>query len=370
MKLHQSSEDYLEAILILHEKSGHIRSVDIANQLSVSKPSVSSAIKKLIANKLIRINDFGFIELTHEGMKIAKGIYERHILLSNFLVELGVDCTTAYSDACRIEHYMSDASFTALKNYMQSGRLGRGDNTVTMKAFMSMVSQAMHKLRSLGALTVDMLEAFRRENVSELNYCANDAILISHSCGIHMLWCSKKEAGLTALSTLSDIDCCVCHGKAAHDAMIEFRPDFTVDGECLQYCLSSRKPAELKNNCAIRPLMITEAEFVIEHYALEDDIEHVRNLIKEGKMFGAIIDGKLAAFIGLHSDGSSGMLEVLPEYRRRGIGTELESFFQNYQLEKGWMPYGHVYVTNTASLKMQAKMNLAVSNESIWWIFK
>lgn len=369
MELRQSAEDYLETMLILKEKLGYIRSVDIAKHLSVSKPSVSFAVKRLRENGYIEMDLDGLIRLTDSGLAAATNVYERHTLLSRLLIDLGVDKDIATQDACKIEHDISEESFNALKSLANSERMNL--NVMECSTLnMATVSQAMHMLNSLGTLTVDMHEAFVRGNVSTLFYCSDEAILIQHSCGIYMLWAANKEAGLTALRRANDdMDCCVTHGKASLDAMTEFKPDFTIDPPCLQYCLATRSLRPLSGIANIRPLRVNEAELVVEHYAMENDVELVRSLIRDGKMFGAEVDDKLAAFIGFHRDGSSGMLEVLPEFRRKGIGTELETFFQNYQLEKGWMPYGHVYLTNTASLKMQSKMGLAVSADCIWWVF-
>lgn len=369
MELRQSAEDYLETMLILKEKHGYIRSVDIAKHLSVSKPSVSFAVKRLRENGYIEMDFDGLIRLTDSGLAAAANVYERHMLLSKFLIDLGVDKDVAAQDACKIEHDISEESFNALKSLANSDRICT--NVINNNILnMDTVSQAMHMLNSLGTLTVDMHEAFVRGNVSTLFYCSNEAILLQQNCGLYMLWAANKDSGLTALRYANDdMDCCVAHGKASLDAISEFKPSFTIDPPCLQYCLATRALRPLSGIANIRPLRVNEAEFVVEHYAMEDDIEHVRNLIHDGKMFGAEVDGELAAFIGFHRDGSSGMLEVMPEFRRKGIGTELETFFQNYQLEKGWMPYGHVYLTNTASLKMQSKLGLAVSADCIWWVF-
>lgn len=370
MELRQSSEDYLEAMLILQDRFGHIRSADISNYLSISRPNVGFSVKKLCTTGYTVMDDEGMLHLTDKGLEIAKRVHERRVLISKLLIVFGVDEKTAMHDARRIDHVVCEKSFQAIRGFVEQGRFGRCDGGMTGEAYMSVVSSAIKKLRALGTLTIDMLEAFIRGNVAELNYCSDKAILLRHSCGIHMLWCSCKEDGLNALKTVDEISCCVCHGRMAHDAMREYRPEFTVDEACLQYCLSSRELRQLQNNCTIRPLLLSEADFVVEHYPMENDAAHVRTLIREGKMFGAEVDGQLAAFIGFHRDGSSGMLEVLPEFRRKGIGTELEVFFQNYQLERGWMPYGQVYITNTASLKMQTKLGLSVSEECVWWIYK
>jgi len=119
MKGNESSENYLETILILSKKLPVVRSVDISNELGYKKSSVSVAMKNLKEKNCITVTDAGFIYLTEEGKKIASMIYERHEFISKWLISLGVDEQTATEDACRIEHVISAESFAAIKNHIQ-----------------------------------------------------------------------------------------------------------------------------------------------------------------------------------------------------------------------------------------------------------
>ncbi len=119
MKIQESAENYLETILIIKNRKGVVRSIDIVNELEFSKPSVSVAMKNLRENGYITVTDAGFIYLTDSGTDIAAKIYERHEFFSEWLKRLGVDEKTANQDACKMEHYMSADSFTAIKNYVQ-----------------------------------------------------------------------------------------------------------------------------------------------------------------------------------------------------------------------------------------------------------
>ena len=120
MKIQESAENYLETILILKHRIGNVRSIDIANELSFSKPSVSIAMKNLRENGYIEVDQHGFIVLTDKGNKIAEMIYERHTLLSDWLQALGVPPAIAVEDACRIEHVISAESFEAIKSHVKS----------------------------------------------------------------------------------------------------------------------------------------------------------------------------------------------------------------------------------------------------------
>ena len=120
MNIYESSENYLEAILSLRQRHGTVRSIDIANELHFSKPSVSVAMKNLRQNGYIQVNGNGYITLTDAGRKIAETLYERNTMLSSWLVYLGVDQKTAVEDACRMEHVLSADSFEAIKRHITS----------------------------------------------------------------------------------------------------------------------------------------------------------------------------------------------------------------------------------------------------------
>ncbi len=117
MKIHESAENYLETILILKIKNPFVRSIDIANELGFSKPSVSVAMKNLRENGYVTVDGAGNISLTEKGTHIAETIYERHKLISDLLIRLGVNKKTAVEDACRIEHVISPESFEAIKKH-------------------------------------------------------------------------------------------------------------------------------------------------------------------------------------------------------------------------------------------------------------
>lgn len=119
MQIRESAENYLETILILSQRKGkgEVRSIDIVNELELSKPSVSVAMKNLRENGYITVDKDGYIRLTDKGLEIAEKMYERHTLLSQWLIKLGVDEKVAVEDACRMEHVISAESFAAIKKH-------------------------------------------------------------------------------------------------------------------------------------------------------------------------------------------------------------------------------------------------------------
>ncbi len=119
MRILESSEDYLEAMLMMREQHGYVRSIDIAAELGVTKPSVSYATKRLRENGYITMDKEGLITLTESGYTIASRIYERHKTLTAFFVRLGVDEETAREDACKVEHDLSEQTYNAIKRHAE-----------------------------------------------------------------------------------------------------------------------------------------------------------------------------------------------------------------------------------------------------------
>ena len=128
MKIQESAENYLEAILILNKRNGEVHAIDIAAELEFSKPSVSVAMKRLRENGYVEVNGMGHITLTDKGMEIAQRMYERHTFLSGWLASIGVDPVIAAEDACRMEHVISAETFDAIRVYAARNGSRGGEN--------------------------------------------------------------------------------------------------------------------------------------------------------------------------------------------------------------------------------------------------
>ena len=122
MKTNESAENYLETILMLKRKNGNVRSIDVAHELSFSKPSVSVAMKNFREKGYISIDGDGSIVLTDKGLSIAERVFERHHVIASALIALGVDEKTAYEDSCKIEHDISDTSFEMIKKFLKESQ--------------------------------------------------------------------------------------------------------------------------------------------------------------------------------------------------------------------------------------------------------
>lgn len=122
MKMQESPEDYLETIYMLSLHSSEVRSIDVARHLGYSKPSVSVAMKRLRENEYVNMDDNNLLTLTESGLAIARSIYERHQVISGYLMSIGVSEETALKDACRIEHVLSEETFHKIKEIFYQSR--------------------------------------------------------------------------------------------------------------------------------------------------------------------------------------------------------------------------------------------------------
>lgn len=118
MKIQESAEDYLETIYLLQKKQGAVRSIDIAHELNYSKPSISNAMKKLRTSGYIDMENRGYITLTEKGLELAERTYARHCAIHQLLVKFGVPDEIALDDACRVEHVISEETYTAIKKFL------------------------------------------------------------------------------------------------------------------------------------------------------------------------------------------------------------------------------------------------------------
>lgn len=122
MKIQESGENYLETILILKKRNGSVRAIDIANELNFSKPSVSKAMSVLKKAGHVTVDRLNQILLTDSGLKLAEKVYEKHLVLTEYLVSIGVSDNTAAKDACKMEHVISEESFEKIKDIVVNGR--------------------------------------------------------------------------------------------------------------------------------------------------------------------------------------------------------------------------------------------------------
>lgn len=220
-----------------------------------------------------------------------------------------------------------------------------------------------------GIETTDISEAVRRENASVLYDGASgtivrigeDTILSDIPDGMEL--CGRIQE----LGAQNSVLYCVKSDEAAQVLLDTFH--FAATMPCVQAVYTKPQPPALPP-CDIRPLTQLDAAFAAAHYHPEEDnLDYLRGRIAAGRMWGLFEGDAIAGFIGMHPEGSMGLLEVLPEYRRRGYGYLLEAYLIRLHLQRGWTPYCHVVKGNEASLRLQKKLGFEFAEKPAIWVF-
>ena len=219
-------------------------------------------------------------------------------------------------------------------------------------------------------IRIDMIEAIRRGGAKIL-YAEADAVLLMKQDRYCLLVSDTVEAGKRALKTVPEgVRLFVAHNEPSRDAVFQTYPNINHAAACWQAYYPGKDPIPVPPVCEIRPFPAEELPFLLSVYDPEGDPERYLDRVKNGDVLAAYRDGVLAGFIGFHGDGSGGMLEVLPEFRRLGIGSALEIALHNLALSRGWTPYGQIYTTNDASRKLQESLGMVVSDGAIYWMYE
>lgn len=231
---------------------------------------------------------------------------------------------------------------------------------------------------------IHMIESLRRGRADILWWEEKDILLYDRRCALCMISASSKEAGermlalapgetdsfVTSQAFLNEILCGDGHPGADGHGASAGEPrvcgGFEIHSECHQLLYTQRTPLPVRHK-DIRCLTMEHLDYVSGHYSY-DDRSYVEARIREGAMYGAFMDDRLVGFVGMHSEGSLGLLYVEEPYRRCGIALSLEAFIINRTLEKGWTPYGHVIVGNEESFALQEKLGLYRSDRTVWWL--
>ena len=215
---------------------------------------------------------------------------------------------------------------------------------------------------------VDMLEALKRGR-GQVVYFEGNTVLIQRNegPGFYLLTSDGPQAALAAFAGLPTPKDVVARGPGVAEAVAErFRLSRSA------YCcnVAYLKKERLTWDCpglVIRPYREEELPAFLAHYDIEDEAE-AREHIRKGELFAAEFEGKLAGFMGLHADGSMGLLEIFPEYRQLGIGRAIEKFLINFCLDRAWTPYGQVFCDNEKSFSLQEHLGMTVDRtKTLCW---
>ena len=232
---------------------------------------------------------------------------------------------------------------------------------------MEMEAKALEILTRDRVSNIDMSEGIKRGTMDVLYACNGTVLLRSKDGFLYMFLTDNVDEGRNALKGHTDMKLCVAHGMLSRDVIQEMT-GLDYETPCRQFAYTSDKKPEMDERFTYRVLTASDAEYVKTHYAhgYEPDIDRA---LCAGRIIGAEYEGKLAGFIGMHGEGSVGMLEVDPAYRRLGIGTALEKYMFRRHMEKGHTAYGQVFVDNDGSLALQKSIGIEASKELIWWMF-
>ena len=217
---------------------------------------------------------------------------------------------------------------------------------------------------------IDMLEALRRGR-GEVIFFGGKTVLIRRNDEpeSYLLTSDGPDAAEAAFAGLSTPWCVMSRGPGVSERMEEL---FGLVRVITCTNVAYLKTERLSWDCpglVIRPFRVEELPAFQAHYSREDE-EQAREHIRRGEMFAAEYEGKLAGFMGLHTDGSMGLLQVFPEYRKLGIGRAIEMFFINFCLDRGWIPYGQVRCDNEASFSLQENLGMTMDRtRTLCWMF-
>ena len=215
---------------------------------------------------------------------------------------------------------------------------------------------------------IDMLECIQRGNGELLHVDADGVLLRDIPSGTYMLSAETEPAARACVSKLSAADLIVCHQKFYADWLTEAF-GLSCSERCHQAAYLRKEPLlEPEGRWSIQTLDESSFSFVRAHYQMIPDDGYIRERLRSGMMYGAFVDGEPAGFIGMHAEGSLGLLEVLPEYRRRGIAYALEAHAINRMLERGWVPYGQVIEGNQPSMELQHRLGLSMAEHACYWM--
>lgn len=229
-----------------------------------------------------------------------------------------------------------------------------------------MKEKALEYLNKDRLSNIDMIEQIRR-GIGELTYCSNKGVMLTFDDGRNALISSDDIELVAKLISEGKFDMVELHDSRMTEEISE-RFGYNVIQKCWQgvYTKEDLLPMD---NADIRLLDSSWLDFLAEVYE-HGDREYLELLIGQELIYGIFENGELAGFIGRHSEGAIGLLEILPQYRRRGLAEKLNSFYINLEKSKGHIPYGQIIVGNDASRKLQEKLGLEFAEKTVCWLWR
>lgn len=228
--------------------------------------------------------------------------------------------------------------------------------------------QAADYLSADPLLHMDMLESIRNGTARLLAVSERGVLLFNTACEAVMMSAQDETEAERMLTLIPSAPMFVAH-QNFYISRVRSRFPFQESMTCVQAAYTQKHPLpEAPCGAEIRPLDERFLPFLEEHYAHASDEGYLLGRLRAGVMFGAFLRDRPAGFIGLHEEGSMGMLEVLPEFRRMGIAQALETFLANRLLSEGKMPFAQIVEGNSASLQLHKKLRFSMSESTLCWL--
>nr|WP_312576937.1 GNAT family N-acetyltransferase [Sedimentibacter sp.] len=216
-------------------------------------------------------------------------------------------------------------------------------------------------------LHMGMIEPIRRDT-ADILYAETDGVLIKEQkSNAYMVSVDNFEKGKKLINSILKCELIVVHQKYMVDYVLN-RFGLTKELECVQAVYMNKNKLDIKKELAIKQLELNQLEVILEHYDKLSNNE-IQTLLKNGNLYGGYKNETLIGFVGNHLEGSIGILEIFPKYRRLGYGAMLESYMVNQMLEKDLIPFAQIEIENKKSLALQNKLGFSISKDSLIWIF-
>lgn len=216
---------------------------------------------------------------------------------------------------------------------------------------------------------IDLIEPIRRGHADILHESQHGVAIHEKNGDLYIFSVDSTELLEKLFEDLLRPGLVVVHNKAQAE-FLKNKYGFSHEMKCYQAARFDKSPLEIPEQLDIRPLDMSAVELVHSVYKAVDDVSYIEERIAAGELFGAFINDELAGFAGFHEEGSIGLLEVLPKYRRIGIGRALEAYVVNVAISKNQVPFCQVKIDNDVSLRMQKSLGFAISDDVVTWLFK
>ncbi len=218
-------------------------------------------------------------------------------------------------------------------------------------------------------LHVDMIEPIRRNTCDILHASEEGVLIYEKNSESYMLATDSMALAENLIENLPKKALFVIHQNELF-SLIKNKFGYKDYFECMQFAYTKDIPPKLNQNIEIKLLTDKDKNIVRQNYkSMDEDFDYTSYLIDNKQMWGAFNDNTLMGFIGIHSEGSMGLLEVLEEYRNKGVAQALQNYLIDYMIKKDWIPFGQVFTVNEKSLNLQEKLGLTKSDCIVYWLF-